>query len=195
MRHVRENPPLLPPDIPPSVRAVVERAMAKDPAQRWPSASAFALVARRTAAELASAVPQPGAAQANAPVTPGQPPRIGGHGPVTPTPTPTSPGPPVPVGGPRVIPPVLHPPGTAPGAVPPGYRQPVPGYVPAPVRQHQRTNNGLIVAIIVAVVLVAICVGAVIAIVQQQSNQASALGTAAAVTAEGAPAVEHRKGD
>src|SRR6476469_8525885 len=29
MRHVRDNPPPLPPDIPPAVRAIVERAMAK----------------------------------------------------------------------------------------------------------------------------------------------------------------------
>ena len=42
MRHVRETPPPLPPDIPPPVRAIVERAMAKDPAARWPTAAAFA---------------------------------------------------------------------------------------------------------------------------------------------------------
>ena len=41
MRHVREAPPPLPPDIPPPVRAIVERAMAKDPAARWPNAAAF----------------------------------------------------------------------------------------------------------------------------------------------------------
>src|SRR5262249_47130280 len=37
MRHVRDNPPPLPSDIPPAVRQIVERAMAKDPAARWPS--------------------------------------------------------------------------------------------------------------------------------------------------------------
>jgi serine/threonine protein kinase len=52
MRHVRDNPPPLPADIPPSVRQVVDRAMAKDPAARWPSAAALAQVARRTAAQL-----------------------------------------------------------------------------------------------------------------------------------------------
>jgi eukaryotic-like serine/threonine-protein kinase len=54
MRHVRDNPPPLPPDIPPAVRAVVERAMAKDPAARFPTAAALGQVARRTAASLAT---------------------------------------------------------------------------------------------------------------------------------------------
>jgi eukaryotic-like serine/threonine-protein kinase len=52
MRHVRDNPPPLPGDIPPAVRQIVERAMAKDPAARFPSASAMAQVARRAAAQL-----------------------------------------------------------------------------------------------------------------------------------------------
>ncbi len=55
MRHVRENPAALPPDIPPPVRAIVERAMAKDPSARWPNAAEFATVARRCAASLATA--------------------------------------------------------------------------------------------------------------------------------------------
>src|SRR5215468_12784565 len=41
MKHVRERPPPLPADIPPPVRTIVERAMAKDPAGRFPSASAL----------------------------------------------------------------------------------------------------------------------------------------------------------
>jgi serine/threonine-protein kinase len=55
MRHVREAPPPLPSDIPPAVRQIVERAMAKDPSARWPSAAALAQVSRRTSAQLASA--------------------------------------------------------------------------------------------------------------------------------------------
>ncbi|MEO3775794.1 protein kinase [Micromonospora sp. B11E3] len=47
MRHVRDAPRPLPADIPPQVRAIVERAMAKDPAARWPSAAALAGVARQ----------------------------------------------------------------------------------------------------------------------------------------------------
>ncbi|MFG1649093.1 protein kinase [Micromonospora sp. NPDC049275] len=52
MRHVRETPRPLPSDIPPQVRAVVERALAKDPAARWPTAAALAGVARQLKAAL-----------------------------------------------------------------------------------------------------------------------------------------------
>ncbi|WP_430779660.1 protein kinase domain-containing protein [Actinoplanes sp. G11-F43] len=55
MKHVRETPRPLPGDIPPAVRAIVERAMAKDPATRWPSASAMAAVARQAASSLTTA--------------------------------------------------------------------------------------------------------------------------------------------
>lgn len=50
MRHLRDAPPPLPDDIPPAVRDVVARAMAKDPAQRWPSARHLAAAARHVAA-------------------------------------------------------------------------------------------------------------------------------------------------
>src|SRR6185295_2234 len=66
MRHVRDAPPPLPPDIPDGVQQVVERAMAKDPAARWPSAAALAQAARRTAAQLATGAP----ATAPAPAVP-----------------------------------------------------------------------------------------------------------------------------
>src|SRR5256885_2444906 len=54
MKHVRDKPPPWPGDIPPAVRGIVERAMAKDPAARFPNAAAFGQVARRAAAGLAS---------------------------------------------------------------------------------------------------------------------------------------------
>src|SRR5215218_8041686 len=73
MRHVREAPPQLPPDIPPPVRAIVERAMAKDPAARWPSAAAFSAVARRVAGDLAAAGARPGTPTSAPPVIPGGP--------------------------------------------------------------------------------------------------------------------------
>src|SRR3954447_513775 len=57
MRHVRETPRPLPADIPPAVRAIVERAMAKDPGARWPSAATLAAVARQAAPTLTSTVP------------------------------------------------------------------------------------------------------------------------------------------
>lgn len=55
MKHVREPPPPLPGDIPPAVREIVMRALAKDPAHRWPSGSALAAVARQAAAGGGSA--------------------------------------------------------------------------------------------------------------------------------------------
>jgi serine/threonine-protein kinase len=56
-RHVNASPPPLPRDVPPSVTAIVERAMARQPSARWPNAAAFAAVARRTAGELGVRVP------------------------------------------------------------------------------------------------------------------------------------------
>ncbi|MEU4723506.1 serine/threonine-protein kinase [Nonomuraea dietziae] len=47
LKHIREAPPPLPAEIPPSVRAVVERALSKDPLRRFPSASAMAAAARQ----------------------------------------------------------------------------------------------------------------------------------------------------
>ena len=69
MKHVREVPRPLPADVPPVVRQVVERAMAKDPAARWPSASALAAAARRAAAAVAA-----GPAGARPPAAPVSPP-------------------------------------------------------------------------------------------------------------------------
>lgn len=53
VKHLREAPPPLPADTPPAARDIVMRAMAKDPAQRWPSAGQFATAARRVAAGAA----------------------------------------------------------------------------------------------------------------------------------------------
>src|SRR5690349_5036300 len=67
MRHVRDAPPPLPSDIPPPVRAVVEKAMAKDPAARYPSAAALAQVARRASAQLSGGATGTGLAGPPAP--------------------------------------------------------------------------------------------------------------------------------
>ncbi|GIH44184.1 hypothetical protein Mco01_71840 [Microbispora corallina] len=48
LKHIREEPPPLPADVPPAVRAVVERAMSKNPARRWPSAAAMHQAARQS---------------------------------------------------------------------------------------------------------------------------------------------------
>jgi serine/threonine-protein kinase len=68
MKHVRDTPRPLPGDIPPPVRAIVERALAKDPKARWPSASAMAAVARQAAASLTAAAHQQPVASRSAPV-------------------------------------------------------------------------------------------------------------------------------
>src|SRR5256714_11312271 len=69
MQHVRSQPAPLPNDIPPTVRQIVERSMAKDPAARWPSAAALAQVARRAAAQLASSGGGPGVPGGGAPTS------------------------------------------------------------------------------------------------------------------------------
>jgi len=79
MKHVRMTPPPLPPDVPPAVRAIVERAMAKDPVSRWQSAAIFAAAARQAAAVLSSE-------QSGRAATPGAP-----ISPVPYSPTPSSP--------------------------------------------------------------------------------------------------------
>jgi eukaryotic-like serine/threonine-protein kinase len=168
MRHVREAPPPLPGDIPPSVRVIVERAMAKQPAARWPNASAFAQVARRAAAELGATSPPVavatggGAARANGPA----PVQTG-----------------VPAPGTRVLAPTNR--GGTAGAVPAGYLrgQPTPGYLQTPLPQPRRgMGAGTVVAIIVAVVLVAVCIGAGLAFLQQANkNQNQSLGVPSVV--------------
>jgi serine/threonine-protein kinase len=57
MRHMSEPPPPLPRDVPPAVRDIVLRAMAKEPTDRWPSAAHLSAVARRAAAGGPTAAP------------------------------------------------------------------------------------------------------------------------------------------
>ncbi len=52
MKHVRDRPRTLPGDIPPGIRSIVERAMAKEPGARWPSAAALAAASRQAASSL-----------------------------------------------------------------------------------------------------------------------------------------------
>jgi serine/threonine-protein kinase len=50
LAHINRPPPPLPAHIPPAVRLLVERALAKDPADRFPDGGAFAEAIRRVAA-------------------------------------------------------------------------------------------------------------------------------------------------
>ncbi|MEV0596540.1 serine/threonine protein kinase [Nonomuraea cavernae] len=58
LKHIREAPPPLPVEIPPPVRALVECALSKDPARRYPTAKTMSDVARQIAAgEVPAALP------------------------------------------------------------------------------------------------------------------------------------------
>jgi eukaryotic-like serine/threonine-protein kinase len=59
MRHVADEPPRLPPEIPRPVRELVERALAKDPAVRFPNAAEFAAAIRAVRDESETAPAEP----------------------------------------------------------------------------------------------------------------------------------------
>ncbi|MFC5832933.1 serine/threonine-protein kinase [Nonomuraea insulae] len=58
LKHIREAPPPLPQDIPPPVRQLVEIALSKDPARRYPSAKAMSEAARAIASGQTPVVPE-----------------------------------------------------------------------------------------------------------------------------------------
>ncbi|MEU5721062.1 serine/threonine-protein kinase [Micromonospora sp. NPDC047738] len=171
MKHVREAPRPLPADIPPQVRAIVERALAKDPAARWPSAAALASVARQAKLALSqqaraggrpgpvSAVPSSSAApaaRAQVPAAPRpqpHPPTVAGRPPVAARPAAVAP----PAPQPR---PPLAPRGAA--TVPPP-RQPNPlGYASPPAAPAPRgSRSGRWVIAIVVAILVVLCSGVI----------------------------------
>jgi tRNA A-37 threonylcarbamoyl transferase component Bud32 len=63
LAHINRPPPPLPADVPPAVRLLVERALAKDPADRFPDGGAFAEAIRRVASGGAlAAAPGPATA-------------------------------------------------------------------------------------------------------------------------------------
>ncbi|MGN9839214.1 protein kinase domain-containing protein [Nonomuraea sp. H19] len=59
LKHIREAPPPLPAEIPPAVRTLVEIALSKDPARRYPTAKAMSDAARAIASGQTPAVEQP----------------------------------------------------------------------------------------------------------------------------------------
>ncbi|KKJ94222.1 serine/threonine protein kinase [Micromonospora sp. HK10] len=56
VRHLDDEPPDLPAEIPPAVRQLVARALAKDPADRFPTGGAMAHAARAAVAESSTAL-------------------------------------------------------------------------------------------------------------------------------------------
>lgn len=59
MRHVHDDPKPLPADVPAAARGVVQRAMAKDPARRFPTAAALAAAARMASAAPTEIIARP----------------------------------------------------------------------------------------------------------------------------------------
>ncbi|MFI7606941.1 protein kinase [Micromonospora sp. NPDC049366] len=188
MRHVQEAPRPLPADIPPQVRAVVERAMAKDPAARWPSAAALAGVARQLKAALSqqaraggqtrpiSGVPASPAAPGRAQVPPAQQsrPRAAPHHPPANAarPAPVAPAPPhrptavaPAVAQPRPpATPASYPRGAAPVPPAPTRHDPAPAYAPQPgppPAAPGRSRPGMVLVAILLAVLVLLCSGVI----------------------------------
>ncbi|WP_213455690.1 serine/threonine-protein kinase [Rhizomonospora bruguierae] len=175
MKHVRDAPRPLPGDIPPAVRSIVDRAMAKDPVARWPSAATLAAVARQAAATLAPVAGRPAAAPHPTSPRPTSP----QPGPTTPYPgaasvrphsgAPASPAPPYPPPGHPVTPgasvvPAVPAPANAgyargAAAVQPGPQRPYPP-PGGPAAPRAPGRNGLLIAALILLVIAVLgCAG------------------------------------
>ncbi|WP_250000618.1 serine/threonine-protein kinase [Actinoplanes sp. M2I2] len=188
MKHVRENPRPLPGDIPPPVRVIVDRALAKDPNARWPSASALAAVARQAAASLASSAAQPAgqATRIAGPVSsPGGRPPTGApisSSPMSGASRPPYPPVPRPVSGARGAAPVPSAPPAQPArqpVQPQAYRQPYPSpATPAAKPQSSGGRQVLIVLAVVLALLVLLCAGVISFLYKQGQINGAPSGTA-----------------
>lgn len=170
MKHVREAPPPLPADIPPAVREIVMRTLAKDPANRWPSSAALAAVARQAAAHLgsgASAVARtrpssgpPSSPAPASPAAPSQPTPLAHLSPAHPSPAHLSP-PYAPPRHPSQMPAFQQ--GQAAVSSQPGYHpapSPTPAPRPAPARPRgDRPSTLSVVALILFAVAIVLCAG------------------------------------
>ncbi|HEY3008772.1 MAG TPA: protein kinase [Micromonosporaceae bacterium] len=157
MKHVRETPRPLPRDIPPAVRAIVERAMAKDPAFRWPSAATLAAAARQAAAALAG--------RASAPR------------PVSPAPTSGAPASPAPASGAPTSGPPPWPYARGAAAVPPWPQASYPYAAPATqLARRPGPRSGVVIAAVVLGVLVILLCAGIIGLLARQAYAAPASG-------------------
>jgi serine/threonine protein kinase len=176
MKHVRDTPRPLPGDIPPPVRAIVERALAKDPKARWPSASAMAAVARQAAASLTAAAHQQPVASRSAPVgRPQSAPPVSGA-PASGSARPPHPPVPRPVSGARGAASVPSPSPASPPVQP--YRQAYQQPQPQPQQMARPESSAgrqvLIVLAVVLALLVLLCAGVISFLYKQgQQNEAN----------------------
>jgi serine/threonine protein kinase len=186
MKHVRDTPRPLPSDIPPNVRAIVDRALAKDPGARWPTAAAMANVARQAAAALASTAAQPSAPHPSAPQPARATGQVNGHPPLGPS----VPGSPIAGNGRPPYPPVPRPVSGARGAAsvpsgppvqPQGYRPPsAPPFgqyqQPAPAARPEGSGGRqvLIVLAVVLALLVLLCAGVISFLYKQGKDKGNA---------------------
>ncbi|GAA0808463.1 serine/threonine-protein kinase [Spirilliplanes yamanashiensis] len=183
MKHVRDSPRPLPADIPPAVRQIVERAMAKEPAARWPSAAALAAVARQAAATLTSTVhvqaglPHQGAtavpphAQNGANRPQSGPPRTYPQQPVSPPRPPLQqPGVPRPVSGAQQARGAASVPSTG----GPTYNRPSAPPLAPPARRPEGSGSRqvLIVVAVVLAILVLLCAGVISFLYRTNQGQA-----------------------
>ncbi|MET8152850.1 serine/threonine-protein kinase [Actinoplanes sp. NPDC049668] len=208
MKHVRDTPRPLPADIPPAVRAIVDRALAKDPGARWPTASAMAAVARQAASSLTTQInqqavngsghghPQPAGPAMNRPHSgapasgpPGHPVSGQARPPYPPIPRPVSGGQ---ARGAASVPPAQQP--YRHPSAPPMQQHPMQGGKP----QGSGSRQVLIVLAVVLALLVLLCAG-VISFLLKQGN-AGAIGAlgerptiaGAGSAAQGAPVASYR---
>ncbi|RIV38974.1 serine/threonine-protein kinase [Micromonospora radicis] len=197
MRHVRETPRPLPSDIPPQVCALVERAMAKDPKDRWPTSAALAGAARQLKTSLSRQARSGGAAPISAAPASPAPGRAQVPQPPRPPAAPHSPAaghamPHAPAAGHRPM--AAHSPARPPVAQPPrpttvapavtGYPRgaaTVPsGYAPQPSQLRpapRRSRTGMVLLAILLGALVVLCSGVVSYKFRNSTNAGMPAGT------------------
>ncbi|MCU7726896.1 serine/threonine protein kinase [Actinoplanes sp. KI2] len=200
---VMSEPPALPADVPPQAAAVVMRALAKDPARRFPSASALAGAARG-GSQVPSSGPQ------GAPGSPARPgtgfaaarPGSGFAAPVASAGRPASgfaaAAVPVPASAPAsgfaaaAVPVPASPPVRPIGATPPGGFRP--SEFPSSGRGHRR-RNAIVAGVVAAVVVAAIGIGTAIALGPGAGQAETGTGSDLGVAGPGGNAAGGTKGN
>jgi len=195
MMHIRDVPPPLPPDVPPTVRALIETTMVKDPRLRYRNGGEFAnaVAAVRAGAPLPApsgvTLAAPMAAQP-IPAGPGMVPMgVGPMSPVNPIGAIGPVGPGVPPGpasttGPIMVAPLVIPMQTGPrggGTVPPSAPVPHPPPVVVPLRHRQPAHPLWLVVALLVVALVALGVWALTEIARHQNGTGSPAPTGTSV--------------